>query len=77
MDIIVFEKQELATALGNDANFATTMTTALGNRVRVDAAQSFTAPQQAQGRSNINAADATAVGDTSTDFVAAFNAGLA
>lgn len=33
---------ELATALGNDPNFATTVATALTNRVRVDAAQTFT-----------------------------------
>ena len=82
---------ELATALGDDANFATTTATALGNRVRVDAAQTFTAPQQAQARTNIGAgtsnlalgttvgtaADAAAVGDTTTDFVATFVAGLA
>lgn len=68
---------ELAAALGDDANFAATMTTALGNRVRVDAAQTFTAPQQAQARANIDAASATGVGDTTTDFVAIFNAGLA
>ncbi len=45
--------QELAAALGNDANFSTTISTALGNRVRVDAVQSLTSPQQAQARSNI------------------------
>lgn len=44
---------ELATALGDDPNFATTTATALGNRVRVDAAQSLTAAQQDQARSNI------------------------
>ncbi len=44
---------ELATALGNDPSFATTISTALGNRLRVDAAQSLSAPQQAQGRDNL------------------------
>jgi hypothetical protein len=44
---------ELAAALGNDANFATTTATALGKRVRVDAAQSFTAPEKAQGLANL------------------------
>jgi hypothetical protein len=34
----------------------TTQDTAIGNRVRYDASQSLTAPQQAQARSNINAA---------------------
>lgn len=44
---------ELATALGNDPNFATTMTTALGYRLRFDAVQSLTAPQLSQARSNL------------------------
>jgi hypothetical protein len=75
---------ELAAALGDDANFATTTSTALGNRVRVDAVQSFTAPQQAQARTNIAAASAadlstlsTNVGSTTTDFAAVFTAALA
>ena len=67
---------ELAAALGDDANFAATTTTALGNRVRFDAAQTLTGPQQVQARSNIGAAGSVEVGDTSTDFVATFNAGL-
>lgn len=68
---------ELATALGNDPNFVTTITTALGNRVRVDAAQTFTALEQAQARDNIGAASAVqisdlnaALGNTDHDFVA-------
>lgn len=47
----------------------------LGNRVRVDAAQSFNSGQQSQGRSNIGAAAAadlsaltTAIGNTDRDF---------
>lgn len=67
---------ELAAALGDDPNFAATINTALANRVRVDAAQTFTTLQQDQARANINAASASAVGDTSTDFVAVFEAGL-
>jgi hypothetical protein len=62
--------KELAAALGNDANFSATITTALGNRVRVDAAQTLTTGQQAQARTNIGAASAADVGDTSTDFAA-------
>lgn len=46
---------ELAAALGGDGNFAANMATSLGNRVRVDAAQTFTGPQQAQARANIGA----------------------
>lgn len=45
--------RELAEAIGSDPNFATTMSAALGNRVRVDAAQALSAPQQAQARSNL------------------------
>lgn len=67
---------ELAAALGDDPNFATTINTALGNRVRFDAAQTLTGPQQAQARANIDAASATAVGDTTIDFVSVFEAGL-
>lgn len=69
--------KELADAIGNDSNFASTVTTALGNRVRVDAAQTFTDPQKAQARTNIGAADASAIGNTDTDFVAVFNTALA
>lgn len=67
---------ELAAALGDDQNFAATMTTSLGNRVRVDAAQSFTSPQKAQARANIDAYGSVELGNPDADFVAAFNAGL-
>lgn len=67
---------ELAAALGDDPNFATTLTTALGKRVRVDAVQSFTAPEQAQARTNIDAASATNVGSTTTNYVTAFETAL-
>jgi hypothetical protein len=67
---------ELANALGDDANFASTITTALGNRVRVDAAQALTSPQQAQARTNIGAQEAALIGDPDTNFVTTFNTGL-
>jgi uncharacterized protein affecting Mg2+/Co2+ transport len=44
---------EIAAALGNDANFSTTITTALGSRVRFDAAQTLTTGQKAQALSNL------------------------
>lgn len=44
---------ELAAALGNDPSFAATVATALTNRVRYDAVQTLTAPQQLQACSNI------------------------
>jgi hypothetical protein len=52
---------EFATALANDPNFATTTATALGNRVRVDAAQTLDATQQTQARDNIGAASTAQV----------------
>ena len=48
---------ELAAALGNDPSFAATMATALTNRVRYDAVQTLTAPQQLQACSNIGVGD--------------------
>lgn len=47
--------KELADALGNDPNFAKTVGDALGVRVRVDTATSFSLAQKAQGRANIDA----------------------
>lgn len=44
---------ELATAINDDAAFSATVTTALGVRLRVDAAQGLSGGQQAQGRSNL------------------------
>lgn len=61
---------EIAAALGNDPSFATTITTALGNRVRFDAAQTLTAGQITQICANIG------VGEPDTNFVTTFNAGL-
>lgn len=51
--------------------------TALAARVRTDtAAQGLNATQQGNARTNIAAAGAVDMGDPTTDFVAAFNAGL-
>lgn len=57
---------ELAAALGDDANYATTTSTAIGNRVRYDAAQTLTVPQRDQACANIG------VGDPDRDFLAAY-----
>ena len=62
---------ELATALGNDPSFATTMATALTNRVRFDAVQSLTAPQKLQSCTNLG------IGEPDSDFVAVYVAGKA
>ena len=59
--------KELADALGNDPSFATTIATALGKRVRVDAAQTFTVDEQKQACANIG------IGDPTIDYVAIYN----
>lgn len=75
---------ELAQQIEADGSSLDLITQALNFRVRVDAAQTFDATERAQGRANIGAAaDAdlqqliTDVGDTTTDYVAVFNTGLA
>lgn len=65
---------ELAAALGDNPNFATTIATELGNRVRYDAAQVLTLEQQSQARSNIGAASAAAIGDPERDLAAVYAA---
>jgi len=45
---------ELAAALGDDASFSTTVSTALGNRLRIDtASQGLTSTQKSNGRTNL------------------------
>ena len=58
--------KELADALGNDANFAATLAEQMGKRVRVDAAQTFTVAEQAQGCSNLG------IGNPNTDLLAVY-----
>lgn len=57
---------EIAAALGNDPNYATTIATALGNRLRYDAAQSLSAGQKTQACTNLG------VGEPDTDLVATY-----
>ena len=71
---------ELAAALNNDPNFATTLAIDLANRVRFDAAQTLTAAQKTQARDNIGAAEAaalstltTGLGNYDRDFTADYN----
>lgn len=68
--------KELGDALGNDKDFGVSVNAALGNRVRYDAAQTLTAGQKIQATDNIGAATVLQVGDTTTNFVTTFNAGL-
>lgn len=68
---------ELAAALGDDANFAATVTTALSNRVRTDtAAQGLNSTQQTNARTNIGAVGSAEIGDPETNFVTVFTTGL-
>ena len=68
---------ELAAALGNDPNFAATIAAEIANRVRYDAAQTLTAPPQAQARANIGALGAVEIGNPDHDFVADYTAAKA
>jgi hypothetical protein len=64
---------ELAQALGDDANFAATVTAALANRVRADVAdQGLDPTQQANARTNIGAVAASDIGDPTIDLVAVY-----
>lgn len=69
---------ELANALGDDANFATTTATALGNRVRTDTAtQGLTTTQQLNARTNIAAVGSADIGNPDADLVALYTAAKA
>ena len=63
--------KELSDALGNDANFAATIAAQMGKRVRVDAAQTFTVAEQAQGCANLG------IGDPDANLLAAYIAAKA
>ena len=65
--------KEIADWIANDETAMSGILSSLGKRVAVDTAQTFTATEQAQGRSNIGAQEAAAIGDTNTDLVALYN----
>jgi hypothetical protein len=68
---------EFAAAINNDANFATTITNALGSRVRTDInTQGLTLPQKLNARTNIDAYGSVELGNPDTNIVTTFNAGL-
>lgn len=67
---------ELAAALQDNPNQITDILTALGNRVRFDAAQTLTGPQLIQAQSNMNVVDSSDIGNTDSNFVATFEAAL-
>ncbi|WP_374338567.1 hypothetical protein [Leeia sp.] len=67
---------EIQQLLQNGTSGLDALLAAVNNRVRFDAAQTLTAPEQAQARSNIGAVAASDVGNTDTDFVAVFEGAL-
>jgi hypothetical protein len=67
---------ELAAALGDDANFAATVNTALSKRLRFDAAQTLSGPEQAQAQANLSVYSRSDMGDPTTNFVTVFEAAL-
>lgn len=68
--------KELSDALGGDANFATTVTAALGNRLRFDSSQVLNGTQKSQGLANLGAQASADIGDVSTNFVTTFEGAL-
>lgn len=69
--------EELRALLGDSEEAITSLTTALGNRVRVDtAAQGLTTEQKANARANIGAFGAAELGDPDTNLVTTFETGL-
>ena len=68
---------EIQQLLQSGTNGLDALLAAVNLRVRFDAAQTLTVPEQTQARANIGAASAAAIGDTDTDFVAIFDAALA
>ena len=67
---------EIQQLLQNGTSGLEALLAAVNNRVRFDAAQTLTAPEQAQARNNIGAVAAGDVGDTDTDFVVVFEGAL-
>lgn len=68
--------KEIADKIAAGDTDLSAVATGLGNRVRVDAAQSFTELQKGQARSNIDVYSKTEIGDPETDLVAVFEAAL-
>ena len=67
---------ELAAALQDDASSVSDIIAAQAKRVRVDAVQTFSGAEKIQGRANIGAQEAAAIGDTDHDFAADFTGAL-
>ncbi len=68
--------KEIADQLATDETATAGLVTAVGFRLRFDAAQSLTGTQQTQGQANLNVYSTSQIGDPATDFVAVFVAAL-
>lgn len=67
---------ELQALLEGSAADLSAVMTALGNRLRFDAAQTLTAPQKVQGNANLGSLSLADAGNPDTDLVAVFTTGL-
>lgn len=67
---------ELAAALGDDANFATSVNNALTKRLRFDAAQTLTEGEKTQGQVNLDVYSRPEIGNPDSNFVTTFEAAL-
>ena len=68
---------ELQSLLNNQDSAVSNLLTAIGNRVRFDAAQTLSAGEKTQARANISAADAALFGNTDRDLTADYAAAKA
>jgi hypothetical protein len=64
--------KEIADWIANDETVTAGVIASIGKRVAVDAAQTFTETERLQGRANIGAQEAAAIGNTNTDLVALY-----
>lgn len=68
--------KEISTYISENDTAVGGITTALANRVRVDAAQTFTEPEKLQARNNIDVYSKTEIGNPETNLVSVFEAAL-
>lgn len=69
--------KEIADWIENDETAMAGFISSIAKRVAVDSAQTFTDAERLQGRANIGAQEAAAIGDTNTDLVALYVAAKA
>ena len=65
--------KEIADYIAGDQTATSGLVSAIGKRVAVDAVQTFTLVEKAQGRSNIDAYGSVEIGNPDTDFLTIYN----